>query len=163
MTTIETHTIWPYNFILRKLVYRSTRYMCIILVPNIIWRSGQAIRSSSPLDFSSLHFSFRGVCSQFSTWQLCYTSLLAARLWGRFLAAKSYFQRTKKWTSRTRQARGRLFLILNTAVNQKIQKNFRVIGTLKREQVSWPVSQFLPVKPALQLHKKLPGIFRHVA
>ena len=31
---------------------------------------------------------------------------------------------------------GRLFLILNTAVDQKIQKKFRVIGTLKRERVS---------------------------
>ena len=31
---------------------------------------------------------------------------------------------------------GRLFLILNTVVDQKIQKKFRVIGTLKREQVS---------------------------
>ena len=32
--------------------------MCIILVANIIWRSSQEIRSSFPLDFSSLHYSY---------------------------------------------------------------------------------------------------------
>ena len=65
MTTIETHPFWPYSYILWKVVYRNTRYMCIIRVANIIWRSGHAIRSSFPLDFSSLHYSCRRVFTVF--------------------------------------------------------------------------------------------------
>ena len=65
MTTIETHPFWPYSYILWKVVYRNTRYMCILRVANIIWRSGHAIRSSFPLDFSSLHYSCRRVFTVF--------------------------------------------------------------------------------------------------
>ena len=39
--------------------------MCILRVANIIWRSGHAIRSSFPLDFSSLHYSCRRVSTVF--------------------------------------------------------------------------------------------------
>ena len=46
-------------------MYRNTRYMCIIRVANIIWRSGHAIRSFFPLDFSSLHYSCRRVFTVF--------------------------------------------------------------------------------------------------
>ena len=61
MSTIETRLFWPYSYILFKVVYRNTQYMCIILVANIIWYSGHAICSSFPLDFSFLHHSCRRV------------------------------------------------------------------------------------------------------
>ena len=59
MSTIETRLFWPYSYILWKVVNRNTRYMSIILVANIIWRSGHAIRSSFLLDFSFLHHNSR--------------------------------------------------------------------------------------------------------
>ena len=54
-------SIWPHSYILWKVVYRNTRCMCIILIANIIWRSGHAKRSSFLLDFSFLHPSSRRV------------------------------------------------------------------------------------------------------
>ena len=62
-------------------MYRNTGYMCVILVANIIWRSGHAIRSSFPLNFSSLII-VADVSSQFPTSQLCNTIVLAARFRG---------------------------------------------------------------------------------
>ena len=59
MLTIETRPFWPFSCILLKVVYRNTRYMCIVFVANIIWRSGHVIRSSFLLDFSFLHHSCR--------------------------------------------------------------------------------------------------------
>ena len=35
--------------------------MCIILVANIVWRSGRAVRSPFRLDFSLLHYGWRHV------------------------------------------------------------------------------------------------------
>ena len=61
MSTIETRLFWPYSNIPLKVVNRNTRCMCIIIVHNIIWRPGHAIRSSSLLDFTFLHHSCRRV------------------------------------------------------------------------------------------------------
>ena len=55
ISTIETRPFWPYSHILWKVAHRNARCECIILVPNIIWRSGHAIRSSSLLGYSFLH------------------------------------------------------------------------------------------------------------
>ena len=56
MMTIETRPFWSYSNILRKVLYRNIWCMFIILVANIMWCSGHAIRSSSSLlDFSFLH------------------------------------------------------------------------------------------------------------
>ena len=97
--------------------------MCIIFVANIIWRSGHAIRSSFLLDFSFLHHSYRrDASSQFSASQLCNMVVLAACL-GHFLASKSYsFNVQKNGQGELARREGRLFLILNTAINQKVQK-----------------------------------------
>ena len=46
-------------------MYRNARYMCIILVANIIWRSGHAIRSSFLLDIYFLRYSCRRVLTVF--------------------------------------------------------------------------------------------------
>ena len=62
---IETRPFWPYSYILWKVVHRNTRYMSIILVAHIIWHFGNAILSSFPLDFSSLHYSCRCVFTVF--------------------------------------------------------------------------------------------------
>ena len=80
--------------ILGKVVYRNARYMCIILVATIIWRSGHAIRASLPLDFSCLRHSCWRVVTLFYV-----TAMLHDRFgrawWGLFLGAKSSFQCTK--------------------------------------------------------------------
>ena len=109
--------------ILGKVVYRNARYMCIILVATIIWRSGHAIRASLPLDFSCLRHSCWRVVTLFYV-----TATIHGRFgrawWGLFLGARSSFQCTKIYCSQGELGRrfGRLFLILNTAINQKIQK-----------------------------------------
>ena len=51
MSTIETRPFWLHSCILWKEVYKNTRRMSIVLVVNVIWRSGHAIRSSILLDF----------------------------------------------------------------------------------------------------------------
>ena len=55
--------------------------MCIILVANIIWRSGHPICSSFLLDFPFLHI-VANVSSQFSTSQL-YNIIVLADTFGR--------------------------------------------------------------------------------
>ena len=57
--------LWSYGYTLWKVVYRNIRYMCINLVTNIIWGAGHTIRSSFPLDFSSLHHTCRRVFTVF--------------------------------------------------------------------------------------------------
>ena len=57
--------LWSYGYTLWKVVYRNIRYMCINLVANIIWGPGHTIRSSFPLDFSSLHHTHRRVFTVF--------------------------------------------------------------------------------------------------
>ena len=57
--------LWSYGYTLWKEVYRNIRYMCINLVANITWGPGHAIRSSFPLDFSSLHHTRRRVFTVF--------------------------------------------------------------------------------------------------
>ena len=47
-------------------MYKNTRCKCVILVANIIWSSGHAIRSF-PLDFSFLRHSCRRVFTVFVT------------------------------------------------------------------------------------------------
>ena len=86
MSTIEMRPFLPYSYIFWRVVYRNIRFVCIILVANIIWRSGHAIRSSFHVDFSFLHHNCE-VSSQFSTSQLydlqhSYVIILAARLMG---------------------------------------------------------------------------------
>ena len=78
---IETRPFWPYSYILWKVVYRNTHCMCIVLVANIIWRSGRAVRSPFLLDFSFLHHSCRRVFTVFYvTALICNINVLAARL-----------------------------------------------------------------------------------
>ena len=57
--------LWSYGYTLWRVVYRNIRYMCINLVANITWGPGHAIRSSFPLDFSSLHHTRRRVFTVF--------------------------------------------------------------------------------------------------
>ena len=71
MSTIETRPFGPYSYILWNVVYGNTRYMYIILVANIIWPSGHALRSSFFLNFLSPPYIVAGVSSQFSMLQLC--------------------------------------------------------------------------------------------
>ena len=79
MSTIETRPFGPYSYILWNAVYGNTRHMYIILVANIIWRSGHAIRYSSFfLNFLSPPYIVAGVSSQFSMSQLCNMIVLAA-------------------------------------------------------------------------------------
>ena len=114
MTTI----FWlfqPYSYVLWKVVYRNTRYVCIILVAKIIWRSGHAISSCFPLDFF-LHYSCRRVFTVFYV-TLCNMIVLAARFIGTLLAAKSYFQCKKSGQRELARRQGRL-----STINQKIQK-----------------------------------------
>ena len=83
MSTIETRPFGPYSYILWNVLYGNTRHMYIILVANIIWRSGHAIRYSSFfLNFLSPPYIVAGVSSQFSMSQLCNMIVLAARLMG---------------------------------------------------------------------------------
>ena len=99
----------------------NTRYMCIILVVNIIWRSGHAIRSFYLLDSSFLHHSW---CSrQFYTTQRCNTIVLVTHLMG------THFRRQIVLSIHKKNGQGelarhlnRLFLNLNTVINQKMQK-----------------------------------------
>ena len=78
--------LWSYGYTLWRVVYRNIRYMCINLVANITWGPGHAIRSSFPLDFSSLHHTsplstiLADVSSQFSTLPQCNMIVLATRL-----------------------------------------------------------------------------------
>ena len=78
-STNRNASLLPCSYILWKVVYRNTRYMCITLVANIIWRSGHAIPSSFLLDFFFPTIDC-DVSSQFSTTQLCSMIVLAARL-----------------------------------------------------------------------------------
>ena len=57
--------LWSYGYTLWKAVYRNIRYTCINLEANITWGPGHAIRSSFPLDFSSLHHTRRRVFTVF--------------------------------------------------------------------------------------------------
>ena len=57
--------LWSYSYTPWKVVYRNIRYMCINLVANITWGPGHAIRSSFPIDFSSLHHTCRRVFTVF--------------------------------------------------------------------------------------------------
>ena len=82
MTTIETRPFWPYSYILWKVMYRNTRYMCTILVANIIWRSGNAIRSVVFLWISPVSIVVADVSSQFPASQLCNMIVLVGRFRG---------------------------------------------------------------------------------
>ena len=59
-------SLWSYGYTLWKVAYRNMRYMCIDPVVNIIWGPGHVIRSSIPLDFSSLHHTCRRVFTVFN-------------------------------------------------------------------------------------------------
>ena len=64
--------------------------------------------------------------SQFSTLQLCNITVLAARFWGHFLTAKSYFQCTIKWTRRTRRALRSIISNFKYRYHpEKTKKNFK--------------------------------------
>ena len=84
--TVKTRPFWPYSYILWKAVYRNIRHLCISLVANIIWGPGHPICSSFLLDFSFLHHDCRRVFTVFYVIAMLH-----------FLAAKSYFQCTKKY------------------------------------------------------------------
>ena len=102
MSTIETRPFLPYSYIFWRVVYRNIMFMCIILVANIIWRSGHAIRSSFLVDFSFLHHNCE-VSSQFSTSQLndlqhSYMIILAVRLMGTPFGRQIVLSIHKKWS-----------------------------------------------------------------
>ena len=69
--------------------------MCILRVANVIWRSGHAIRSSFPLDFSSLHYSCRRVFTVFYV-QLRNIIVLAARFLGTLFGRQIVLSMHKK-------------------------------------------------------------------
>ena len=104
-------------------MYRNTLYMCIILVANIIWHSGHAIRSSYLLDFSLLHHSCWPVFTVFYVTTMWHDrighALNGDTIWppNRTFNAQ---KRVKAWELARRL--NRLFLILNTAIHQKVQK-----------------------------------------
>ena len=116
-------------------MYRNTRYMCIILVANIIWRSGNAIRSSYLLDFSFLHHSCRRVFTV-STSQPCNMIVLAARLMGTLFGRQIVLSmHQKNWPRRTRQALKSIISNYEYSYQPKRSKTkFRVIGTLKERR-----------------------------
>ena len=87
--------LWSYGYTLWKVVYRNIRYMCINLVANITWGPGHAIRSSFPLDFSSLHHTCRRVFTV-STLPQCNMIVLAARLMGTLLGSQIVLSMRKK-------------------------------------------------------------------
>ena len=92
--------------------------MFIILVANIIWLSGHVIRSFYLLDVSFLH-----VSPQFFMSQRCDMIVLAARLMGTlFWPPNRTFNAKKNGQGELARRLDRLFLILNTAINQKMQK-----------------------------------------
>ena len=99
-------------------MYRNARYMCIILVANITWRSGHAIRSSFLLDFSAFSTIVADVSSQFSTSQLIYMIVLATRI----IYGDPTVNAQKSGQGELARRLDRLFLILNTAINQKNSK-----------------------------------------
>ena len=114
-------------------MYRNTLYMFIILVANIIWLSGHVTRSSSFLDFSFLHGSCRRVVTVF------YVTMVQRDRFGRALNGplRDTFWPPNRTLNAQKNGQGelarrlnRLFLILSTAINQKMQKKFRDIGTL---------------------------------
>ena len=114
MSTIETRPFGPYSYILWNIVYGNTLYMYIILVANIIWRSGHAIRYSSFfLNFLSPPCIVAGVSSQFSMSQLCNMIVLAARLMGTLFGPQIVLSMHKKIGQGGLARRwGRLFLTL---------------------------------------------------
>ena len=114
MSTIETRPFGPYSYILWNVLYGNTRHMYIILVANIIWRSGHAIRYSSFfLNFLSPPYIVAGVSSQFSMSQLCNMIVLAARLMGTLFGPQIVLSMHKKIGQGGLARRwGRLFLIL---------------------------------------------------
>ena len=106
--------LWSYGYTLWKAVYKNIRYMCINLVANITWGPGHAIRSSFPLDFSSLHHTsplstiLADVSSQFSTLPQCNMIVLATRLmetlFGRQIALSMRKKMVKvKWSELARR------------------------------------------------------------
>ena len=132
MSTIETRLFWPYSYTLWKVVNRNTRYTNIILVANIIWRSGHAIRSSFLRDFSFLHHSRRRKTRRHSyvTWSFW------PRVYGdAFWPPNRTFDVQKSEHGELASRQGRLFLLLNTTINQNIQKKNRVIGTLIKTKI----------------------------
>ena len=91
--------------------------MCIIPVANIIWRSGQAIISFFPLDFSSVHHS----CRRFFT--VLYVTAMQHARFSRALNRDTFWPPNRTFNAQKNDQRelarrlGRLFLILNTAIN----------------------------------------------
>ena len=100
--SMTSRPLWSYGYTLWKVVYRNIRYMCINLVANITWGPGHAIRSSFPLDFSSLHHTsplstiLADVSSQFSTLPQCNMIVLAARLMGTLFSRQIALSMRKK-------------------------------------------------------------------
>ena len=99
---IETRQFWQYSYILWKVVYRNTHHMCIVLVANVIWCSGRAVRSPFLLDFSFLHRSCRSVFTVFYvTSMISNINVLAARFMETLFAAKCYLQCARNCSRRT--------------------------------------------------------------
>ena len=111
-------------------MYGNTWYLFLILVANIIWLSGHAIRSSYLRDFSFLLNSFRRIFTVF------YVTTIQHDRFGRALDGDTFWPPNRNFNAQ-KYGQGelsrrlhRLFIILNTAINQKMQKNLRVIGIL---------------------------------
>ena len=128
ITTIETHPFWPYSYILWKAVYRNTWYMCIILVANIIGAlATQYIRPF--IWISPLSIRVADVSSQFLRHSYIIRSFWLRAFWRHFLATKSYFPCTKKWT-RTRVLRSIISNLKYSYQPENTKKKFRVMDTL---------------------------------
>ena len=96
--------------------------MCIIVVANILRRSGHAIRSSHLLHFISLSTIVADVPSHFPTSQRCNMIVLAALNGDPFWPPNVTFNEQKNGQGELVGRQGRLFLILYTTINHKMQK-----------------------------------------
>ena len=137
MQTIETCPFWLYSYILWKGMYRNTQYMCKIFEANIIWRSGHAIRSSLPLNFSSFHHDCRRASQFFFASQLCNVIVLAAPLMGTLFGRQIVLQCTKKkWSERNRKALRSVITYFKYIINhaENVKKYF--VSQTHQEQMN---------------------------
>ena len=126
MSTIETRPFWPYSYILWKVVYRNIRYMCIILVANIIWRSGHVIPSSFLLDFSFLHHSYRRVfITVFYVTAMQHMIVLTARFMGTLIGRQIVVSMHKRMVKEN--SLGSITSIFEYVITWSVYKNNEVL------------------------------------
>lgn len=122
--------------------------MCIIRIASIIWRSGDAIQSSSR--FSTI---VADLTSPFLRHSYVAWSFQQCAKWAHFLAAKSYFQCAKNGQGDL--ARRQRLTILNFKYSHKpenARKKFRVISSQNDIQFSIYSCTSWTTAPSLQRH-----------